>query len=216
MSFNYPEYKRILSFIDKNCRDSINIPKIVAISKNHTVSSVKKAIDSGVRVFGENRVQEALLKFSDLKRKHSEIELHLTGPLQTNKVKSALSIFDIFQTLDREKLAVEFNKHMIKNSNKKFFIQVNTGMEKQKTGIPPSSSSGFIDFCQQDLHLSIIGLMCIPPINDDSTKHFIMLKSLAEKKDLRFLSMGMSADYKKALIFGATHIRIGTLLFGNR
>ena len=216
MSFNYPEYKRILSFIDKNCRDSINIPKIVAISKNHTVSSVKKAIDSGVKVFGENRVQEALLKFSDLKRKHSEIELHLTGPLQTNKVKSALSIFDIFQTLDREKLAVEFNKHMIKNSNKKFFIQVNTGMEKQKTGISPSSSSGFIDFCQQDLHLSIIGLMCIPPINDDSTKHFIMLKSLAEKKDLRFLSMGMSADYKKALIFGATHIRIGTLLFGNR
>ena len=216
MSFNYHEYKRILSFIDKNCKNSINIPKIVAISKNHPASSVKKAIDSGVRIFGENRVQEALLKFSDLKRKHSEIELHLTGPLQTNKVKSALSIFDIFQTLDREKLAVEFNKHMTKNSNKKFFIQVNTGMEKQKTGISPLSSSDFIDFCQQDLHLSIIGLMCIPPINDDSTKHFTMLKSLADKKDLRFLSMGMSADYKKALIFGATHIRIGTLLFGNR
>ena len=165
---------------------------------------------------GKNRVQEALAKFSDLKKKQGEIELHLTGPLQTNKVKPALSIFDIFQTLDREKLAIEFNKHMAKNANKKFFIQVNTGMEKQKTGILPSSSSDFIDFCQQDLNLSIIGLMCIPPIDDDPTKHFTKLRNLAEKKDLQFLSMGMSADYKKALMFGATHVRIGTLLFGNR
>jgi hypothetical protein len=142
--------------------------------------------------------------------------LHLTGSLQTNKVKSALSIFDIFQTLDREKLAIEFNRHMVKNSDKKFFIQVNTGMEKQKTGIHPTSSSDFIDFCQQDLNLSIIGLMCMPPMNDDPTKHFIMLRNLAEKKNLQFLSMGMSADYKKALMHGATHIRIGTLLFGSR
>ena len=216
MSFNYQKYSKILSFIDKNCKNSINKPKIVAISKNHPISSVKKAIGSGIRIFGENRVQEALLKFSDLKKKYSEIELHLTGPLQTNKVKLALSIFDIFQTLDREKLAMEFHKHMKTNSNKKFFIQVNTGMEKQKTGISPSSSSDFIDFCKQDLHLSIIGLMCIPPINDDPTTHFTKLKNLAEKKNIRFLSMGMSADYKKALIFGATHIRIGTLLFGNR
>ena len=216
MGFDFQQYKKILSFIDKNCRNSINKPKIVAISKNHPISSVKKALDSGVKIFGENRVQEALAKFSDLKKKYTEIELHLTGTLQTNKVKLALSIFDIFQTLDREKLAVEFNKHMIKNSNKKFFIQVNTGMEKQKIGISPSSSSDFIDYCKQDLHLPIIGLMCIPPINDDSTKHFTTLKKLAEKKDLRFLSMGMSADYRKALIFGATHVRIGTLLFGNR
>ncbi len=216
MSFNPQQYMRILSFIDKNCRNSINKPKIVAISKNHPISSIKKAIDNGVRIFGENRVKEALLKFSDLKKKYSEIELHLTGFLQTNKVKLALSIFDIFQTLDREKLAIEFKKHMTKNANKKFFIQVNTGMEKQKTGISPSSSSDFIDFCKQDLHLSIIGLMCIPPINDDPIKHFTKLKNLAEKKDLRFLSMGMSADYKKALIFGSTHVRIGTLLFGNR
>ena len=135
MGFDFQQYKEILSFIDKNSRDSINIPKIVAISKNHPVSSVKKAIDSGVRIFGENRVQEALLKFSDLKKKYSEIQLHLTGHLQTNKVKLALSIFDIFQTLDREKLAIEFNKHMKENENKKFFIQINTGIEKQKTGI---------------------------------------------------------------------------------
>ena len=216
MSFNYQKYSEILSFIEKNCVNSTNKPKIVAISKNHPASSVIKAIDRGVRIFGENRVQEALLKFSDIKKQCSEIELHLTGPLQTNKVKSALSIFDIFQTLDREKLAIEFNKHMAKNSDKKFFIQVNTGMEKQKTGIRPSSSSDFIDFCQQDLNLPIIGLMCIPPINDDPTKHFIILKNLAEKKNLQFLSMGMSADYKKALMLGATHIRIGTLLFGSR
>ena len=216
MGFQHQQYNQILSFIDKNCRNSINKPKIVAISKNHPISSIKKAIDNGVRIFGENRVKEALLKFSDLKKKYSEIELHLTGFLQTNKVKLALSIFDIFQTLDREKLAIEFKKHMTKNANKKFFIQVNTGMEKQKTGISPSSSSDFIDFCKQDLHLPIIGLMCIPPINDDPVKHFVKLRNLAEKKDLRFLSMGMSADYKTALMLGATHVRIGTLLFGNR
>ena len=128
MGFDFQQYKEILSFIDKNCRNSINKPKIVAISKNHPISSVKKALSSGIKIFGENRVQEALAKFSDLKKKYTEIELHLTGTLQTNKVKLALSIFDIFQTLDREKLAVEFNKYIPENSNKKFFVQVNTGM----------------------------------------------------------------------------------------
>ena len=216
MVFQYQQYKQILSFIDKNCRNSIIIPKIIAISKNHPISSIREAIGSGIRIFGENKVQEALSKFSDLKKQHNSIELHLTGPLQTNKVKSALSIFDIFQTLDREKLAIEFNKRMVKNSDKKFFVQVNTGVENQKTGVHPASSSDFIDFCQKDLNLSIIGLMCIPPINDDPTKHFTILRSLAEKKNLQFLSMGMSADYKKALMLGATHIRIGTLLFGRR
>ncbi len=216
MGFQHQQYNQILSFINKNHRNSINKPLIIAISKNHPISSVKEAIDSGVRIFGENKVQEALIKFSNLKKQHSTIELHLTGPLKTNKVKSALSIFDVFQTLDREKLANEFNKHMTKNSDKKFFIQVNTGMEKQKTGIHPASSSDFIDFCQKDLNLSIVGLMCMPPINDDPTKHFIMLRNLAERNNLRFLSMGMSADYKKALMLGATHIRIGTLLFGSR
>ena len=139
MSFQHQQYNQILSFIDKNCKNSINKPKIIAISKNHPISSVREAVDSGVRIFGENKVQEALSKFSDLKKQHNTIELHLTGPLQTNKVKSALSIFDVFQTLDREKLAIEFNKHMVKNSDKKFFIQVNTGMEKQKTGVHPES-----------------------------------------------------------------------------
>jgi len=216
MSFSFHQYNKILSFIDKKYKNSTNKPSIVAISKNHPISSVIKAIDSGVRVFGENKVQEALAKFSDLKKKYTEIELHLTGPLQTNKVKLALSIFDIFQTLDREKLAIEFNKNLKKNTNKKFFIQVNIGMEKQKIGISPSSLSDFVDYCQQDLHLSIIGLMCIPPINDDPIQHFTKLKNLAEKKGLQLLSMGMSADYKKALMLGATHVRIGTLLFGNR
>ena len=216
MGFDFQQYKEILSFIDKNCRNSINKPKIVAISKNHPISSVKKALSSGIKIFGENRVQEASAKFSDLKKKYTEIELHLTGTLQTNKVKLALSIFDIFQTLDREKLAVEFNKYMPENSNKKFFVQVNTGMKNQKSGIFLSSSSDFIDYCKNDLNLQVIGLMCIPPINEHPEKHFTILKKLAEKKDLQLLSMGMSADYKKALMLGATHIRIGTLLFGNR
>lgn len=172
MSFDSHKYSQILSLIEKNYINSINKPKIVAISKNHPISSIILAINSGVRIFGENKVQEALSKFSDLKKKHSQIELHLTGPLQTNKVRSALTIFDIFQTLDREKLALEFNKQMPKNSNKKIFVQVNTGKEKQKTGILPESSSDFIDYCQQDLGLPIIGLMCIPPVHDDPIKHF--------------------------------------------
>ena len=179
MGFQFQQYNKILSFIDKNCKNLINLPKIIAISKNHPISSVKEAIDSGVKIFGENKVQEALIKFSDLKKQNNTIELHLTGPLQTNKVKSALSIFDIFQTLDREKLAIEFNKHMAKDSDKKFFIQVNTGMEKQKTGIHPASSSDFIDFCQKDLNLSVVGLMCMPPIKDDPYKTFYHAEGLS-------------------------------------
>ena len=143
------------------------------------------------------------------------MELHLTGPLQTNKVKDAVKLFDVFHTLDREKLAKEFFK-LGEIKNKKFFIQVNTGKEKTKSGIYLEELNQFINYCKIDLSLNIIGLMCIPPINDDPKKHFALLADNAKKNNLPHLSMGMSADYLDAIKLNATYIRIGTALFGER
>ena len=195
------------------------IPKIIAVSKNQPIASILEAINFGVRFFAENKVQEALLKFNDLKKNYNDLELHMTGSMQTNKVKKSLKIFDYFHTLDREKLANEFYKHInhsTKFNNKKFFIQVNTGEEHQKSGISQSSLKEFVQYCTNDLSLNVIGLMCMPPINEDPKKHFNLTSRLAIQNKLKFLSMGMSADYKAALACGSTHIRVGTILFGRR
>ena len=189
--------------------------KIIAISKNHPKSSVELAISYGVLSFGENRVQEAKTKYNDLKIKHPNLELHLTGPLQTNKVKDALKIFDIFHTLDREKLANEFAK-VGGMENKKFFIQVNTGKEETKSGVYLENLKGFLDYCKFDLSLNVIGLMCIPPIYDIPKKHFSILADEAKKNKLSHISIGMSADYVDAIELNATYIRLGTALFGKR
>ena len=189
--------------------------KIIAVSKNHPKKAVEIAISHGVNIFGENRVQEAQAKFMDLKKKHIDLELHLTGSLQTNKVKDALKLFDVFHTLDREKLAKEFFK-VGGIENKKFFIQVNTGKEKTKSGIYLEELNQFINYCKIDLSLNIIGLMCIPPLNDDPKKHFSLLADGAKKNNLHHLSMGMSADYMDAIELNASYIRIGTALFGER
>lgn len=217
MKFNISKYQEIKAFFDKNCQNPFINPTIIAISKNKPLSMIQEAIDCGVRKFGENKVQEALLKFSNLKENiNNNIELHLTGPLQRNKVKEALKIFDVFQTLDRENLALEFIKYLKPESPKKFFIQVNIGGEKQKSGIPIGNSDEFIKHCQNELKINIIGLMCIPPFEKNPTKYFNELKEIAIKNNLKYLSMGMSSDYKTAIKAGATHIRIGTLLFGSR
>ena len=213
MSFNHTKYIAIQEFIDKN---SFNYPKIVAVSKNHPMDSVEEAISKGVTIFGENRVQEALEKFSSIKKNNPVIELHLTGPLQTNKVKTALSIFDVFQTLDREKLALQFYKFPELIINKFFFIQVNTGKEKTKSGLYPEKVDEFIKFCKFDLNISVIGLMCIPPKNEDPKEHFDLLANIANRNNLQHLSMGMSDDYKSAILCGATYVRIGTKFFGSR
>ena len=189
--------------------------KIIAVSKNHPKSAVELAISHGVMIFGENRVQEAKAKFDYLKKHHPSLELHLTGPLQTNKVREALNLFDIFHTLDREKLAKEFVK-VGGIENKKFFIQVNTGKEQTKSGIYPEELREFINYCKIDLSLNVIGLMCIPPINDQPKKHFSFLADEAKKNKLSYLSMGMSADYADAINLNANYIRIGTALFGER
>ena len=210
--FNIEKYNEINNFLKKTS----NSAKIIAISKNHSVQSVLEAINFGVYIFGENRVQEAYEKFQKIKHEKKHIELHLTGPLQSNKVKSAIQLFDVFHTLDREKIAREFSKHKDLLKDKKIFLQINTGKEKTKSGIFPEDTKDFLIFLKQEMKLPIAGLMCIPPINEDSTHHFNMLKLLADENKIDELSIGMSDDYEKALKFNPTYIRLGTILFGKR
>jgi hypothetical protein len=213
MTFNILNYKEILDYIGEKSLKSV---KLVVVSKNHTISAVEEAILAGARIFGENRVQEAKDKFFNLKEKFKDIELHLTGPLQTNKVKNALSIFDVIQTLDREKLANELAKNSNLIKNKSFFVQVNTGKENSKSGIFPEDADEFINYCLLDLDINIVGLMCIPPLEEDPHFHFSLLRDIASKNNLKSLSMGMSSDYQQGISCGATHIRVGTKLFGKR
>lgn len=190
--------------------------EIVAISKNHAQESVLFAINHGVRIFGENRVMEAKQKFEQLKKQNKDLELHLTGPLQSNKVKEAVNLFDVFHTLDREKIAREFSKYPNELKNKKIFIQVNTGEETTKSGIFPRDLRNFTHYCKDTLKLNIVGLMCIPPIKDDPNRHFLILQRLASDNKLSELSIGMSNDYIIALEYSPTYIRLGTILFGTR
>ena len=210
--FNIKKYAEIREFIEKNDKSS----QIIAISKNHPKESIIKAINSGVKIFGENRVLEAKSKFFELKQEYPELELHLTGPLQSNKVKLATSLFDVFHTLDREKIAREFFKYKNNLTNKKIFIQVNTGQEKNKSGVFPKELNDFKKYCTNDMSLKIYGLMCIPPVEEDPLYHFNLLQNLAKENDLSKLSIGMSNDYKIALQLNPTYIRLGTVLFGNR
>ena len=210
--FNYKKFIEIQGLLKKNHKKS----QIIAISKNHPQQSVIDAIKGGVHIFGENRVLEARDKFTELKKMYSSIELHLTGPLQSNKVKLAISIFDVFQTLDREKIVKEFSKHKEKLTGKRFFIQVNTGEEDSKSGIYSKYLREFLNFCQKDMSLNIIGLMCIPPINENPKLHFKKLQFLARENNLNELSIGMSGDYLDALEFNPSYIRLGTILFGER
>ena len=210
--FNINKYAEIRDFLKKNKKTC----EIIAISKNHPKEYVLDAIGKGVKIFGENRVLEAKNKFMEIKKNYPEIELHLTGPLQSNKVKMAVDIFDVFHTLDREKIAREFSKLSDRLKNKKIFIQVNTGAEIAKSGVSISDLKEFKNYCVRDLSLNIVGLMCIPPINDPPEVHFRLLSDLANKNNLNELSIGMSGDYKKAIDFNPAYIRLGTILFGNR
>jgi pyridoxal phosphate enzyme (YggS family) len=195
--------------------------EIIAVSKNHPADAVREAIAAGQFLFGENRVQEAGGKFPELKKQFPQIKLHLIGPLQTNKVKDALALFDVIQTLDREKLALEVAKQQTKQlsnvATQQLFIQVNVGQEPQKAGIAPQQAHDFYKFCTQDLTLNVTGLMCIPPANEDPTPYFEQLINLKSKiLNLKYLSMGMSADYETAAKLGANYVRIGTAIFGAR
>ena len=192
-------------------------PKLVAVSKKQDNYKIDKALACGQKIFGENRVQEAITRWQKRLDTNIELELRLIGPLQTNKVKQSLNFFDVIETIDREKIAIEIAKnfhHKIKT--KSFYIQVNTGNEPQKSGIDPLQADTFINYCMKDLNLPIVGLMCIPPIIEEPSMHFLLLQKIAYRNNLSELSMGMSSDYEDAIKFGATSVRIGSLLFGER
>ncbi|HBR69328.1 MAG TPA: YggS family pyridoxal phosphate-dependent enzyme [Rhodospirillaceae bacterium] len=191
--------------------------QLVAVSKMQPPEKIRAALDAGQRLFGENRVQEAQAHWAALKGEYPDIKLHLIGPLQTNKVKEAVALFDMIETLDREKLAIALSKEIKKqNKNLPCLVQVNTGEEVQKAGIIPAALPGFLDFCRRECALDIRGLMCIPPVDEPPALHFAFLAKLAKENNLKELSMGMSGDFEKAIPLGATFIRIGTGIFGER
>ena len=192
-------------------------PKLVAVSKKQDNYKIDKALACGQKIFGENRVQEAITRWQKRLDTDIELELRLIGPLQTNKVKQALNFFDVIETIDREKIAIEIAKNFHnKVKTKSFYIQVNTGNEPQKSGIDPLQADTFINYCIKDLNLPVVGLMCIPPITEEPSMHFLLLRKIAYRNNLSELSMGMSSDYTDAIKFGATSVRIGSLLFGER
>jgi pyridoxal phosphate enzyme (YggS family) len=191
--------------------------RLVAVSKTHDAAAVKIAIAAGQSLFGENRVQEAQAKFPALKAEHPGLALHLIGPLQTNKVRDAVALFDAIETLDRPKLAEALAREMAQQQRRpQLFIQVNTGAEPQKAGVVPEEADRFIEECRGRLGLDIAGLMCIPPVEEEPALHFALLREIARRHGIAFLSMGMSGDFETAIRFGATHVRVGTAIFGAR
>ncbi len=188
-----------------------------SVSKTHGPERVRELLDAGHRVFGENRVQEAEGKFPDLKAAFPDLELHLIGPLQTNKARDAVALFDVIQSVDRERLAAALVKEMDKLGRRPAcYIQVNTGEEPQKAGILPKDVDAFVALCRDQYKLPVVGLMCIPPVDEEPALHFTLLGKMAARNGLAKLSMGMSADYETAVRLGATHVRVGSALFGSR
>ncbi|MGO1119519.1 YggS family pyridoxal phosphate-dependent enzyme [Rhodovibrionaceae bacterium A322] len=191
--------------------------QLVAVSKFHSADKVTAALAAGQTVFGENRVQEAQSKFPQLRESHPDLKLHLIGPLQTNKADQAVKLFDVIESLDRPKLARALAKEKDKQGRcPDCYIQVNTGEEEQKAGILPKDADAFIALCRDELNLPVIGLMCIPPVDEEPALHFALLRKIAERNGLSFLSMGMSGDYETAVAYGATSVRVGSAIFGTR
>ncbi|MGF1608640.1 MAG: YggS family pyridoxal phosphate-dependent enzyme [Kiloniellales bacterium] len=190
---------------------------LVAVSKTHGPDAVSAAFAAGQRVFGENRVQEAKAKYPALKAAHPDLLLHLIGPLQTNKARDAIALFDVIETVDRPKLARALAKEMASLGRRPAcFIQVNTGEEPQKAGVAPAEADALVALCRDELDLPLAGLMCIPPFDEEPALHFALLREIARRNRLAGLSMGMSGDYEAAIRFGATHVRVGTAIFGAR
>jgi hypothetical protein len=190
---------------------------LIAVSKTFDAEAIEPVIAAGQRVFGENRVQESLAKWPDLKARYPDIELHLIGPLQTNKVKDAVRLFDVIETVDRDKLAAALAREMsVQDRHLPCFIQVNIGAEEQKSGISVDETQDFVARCRKEYGLDIVGLMGIPPLDEAPGAYFALLKQLADQSGLENLSMGMSADFETAIAMGATHVRVGSAIFGAR
>jgi pyridoxal phosphate enzyme (YggS family) len=210
------EIKNLIYQAELNYSGSSGRVKLIAVSKVQPNNRVEAVLEEGHRVFGENRVQEAQSKWPDFKNQYQDVELHIIGPLQTNKTRAAMELADSIHTLDRPKLAKNMAR-LAQNLGKcpELFVQVNTGNEQQKTGVSPKDTESFVKECL-DMDLPVRGLMCIPPVHEEASLHFALLKKISENCGLKYLSMGMSSDFEKAISFGATHIRVGSAIFGER
>ncbi|MEO1159101.1 MAG: YggS family pyridoxal phosphate-dependent enzyme [Pseudomonadota bacterium] len=207
---------RIEAAAGKSNRSAADIT-LVAVSKTFTAGDIEPVLKLGHHVFGENRVQESQGKWPALKQAYSDTSLHLIGPLQTNKAREAVALFDAIETLDREKLARTLAKEIQSAGNSpELFIQVNTGNEPQKAGILPDETDAFLKLCTGTYDLAVTGMMCIPPFDEDPIPHFRLLADIAERNGLAKLSMGMSGDFETAIEMGATHVRVGSAIFGSR
>ncbi|MCK0206769.1 YggS family pyridoxal phosphate-dependent enzyme [Starkeya koreensis] len=199
-------------------RDPASV-KLVAVSKTFGPESILPAIEAGQRLFGENRVQESKAKWPALRERFPDIELHLIGPLQTNKLREALELFDVIHTVDRPSLAAALAKELARDPARRpprLLVQVNTGEEPQKAGVVPQEADAFIATCREEHKLVIEGLMCIPPADEPAAPHFALLAKIARRNGLDVLSMGMSGDYETAIALGATFVRVGSAIFGGR
>ena len=208
------QVKTLINKSELMAKREINSVDLIAVSKTQSNEKIEHILKEGHRSFGENRVQEAYGKWPILKKHYNGIELHLIGPLQTNKTRQAFDLFDVIQTVDRMKLAKSLaNLGQEKGFCPSLYIQVNTGEEPQKAGVLPKELDAFVKECR-NMDLSIEGLMCIPPIDVEPSLHFALLKKMQVRNSLKSLSMGMSADFETAIMFGATHVRVGSAIFG--
>ncbi len=213
-------YQDVVENIAQSCKKSGRDEKavhLIAVSKTYEVEDILPLLDLGHRQFGENRVQESQKKWPDLQQDYSDIVLHLIGPLQSNKAAEAVALFDVIHTVDRPKIAKALAKEM-QNQDRfpKLLVQVNTGEEVQKAGVLPADLSGFLKQCDEEFGLKVEGLMCIPPVDEEAALHFALLEKMAQQHNLAECSMGMSSDYDKAIALGATMVRVGTAIFGQR
>ena len=190
---------------------------LVAVSKTQPAAAVRAVLAAGHRLFGENRVQEAEAKYPAVRESFPDLSLHLIGPLQTNKAREAVALFDAIETVDRPRLAMALAREMERSGRRPpCLIEVNTGEEPQKSGVLPAAADEFVVDCRDRLQLPIVGLMCVPPVDDEPSPHFALLREISRRTGLDTLSMGMSADFETAIRFGATHVRVGTAIFGAR
>ena len=193
------------------------LPALVAVSKRQPHDRIEAALAAGQRVFGENRVQEAQERWASRRSRYPELRLHMIGPLQTNKAADAVALFDVIEVVDRPKLARSLSTEMFRQGRRlSCYVQVNTGEEDQKSGVLPDEADSFIGFCREKCGLDIAGLMCIPPVDEEPSMHFALLRTIAARNGLPGLSMGMSGDYEEAVRFGATSVRVGSAIFGSR
>ena len=220
MAASHPALAAVRARIAAAAREAGRDPAavtLIAVSKTFEAPAIRPVLEGGQRVFGENRVQEAKAKWPALKTDYPDVELHLIGPLQSNKARDAVALFDAIHSIDRPRIAEAVAAEMRRQDRQlQLFVEVNTGGEAQKAGIAPDALPGFLRLCRDELRLAIAGLMCIPPVDEAPAVHFAFLAKLARENGVSALSMGMSADYETAVNLGATHVRVGSAIFGAR